>query len=208
MARYTEAKCRLCRREGEKLFLKGDRCFTDKCAVERRKYPPGQHGQRGGKMSDYGIQLRAKQNVKRTYSVLERQFRKYFYEAEKRKGVTGEILLQFLEIRLDNIIFRMGFALSRNQARQLVGHKHFMVNGRVVNIPSFRVKPGDVIEVREKSKSVPVISESIKSVERRGVPEWLEVEVSAFKGKVLHVPSREEIPVPVQEQLIVELYSK
>jgi small subunit ribosomal protein S4 len=208
VARYTEAKCRLCRREGEKLFLKGDRCFTDKCAVERRKYPPGQHGQRGGKMSDYGIQLRAKQNVKRTYSVLERQFRKYFYEAEKRKGVTGEILLQFLEIRLDNIIFRMGFALSRNQARQLVGHKHFMVNGRVVNIPSFRVKPGDVIEVREKSKSVPVISESIKSVERRGVPEWLEVEGSAFKGKVLHVPSREEIPVPVQEQLIVELYSK
>lgn len=208
MARYTEAKCRLCRREGEKLFLKGDRCFTDKCAVERRKYPPGQHGQRGGKMSDYGIQLRAKQNVKRTYSVLERQFRKYFYEAEKRKGVTGEILLQFLEIRLDNIIFRMGFALSRNQARQLVGHKHFMVNGRVVNIPSFRVKPGDVIEVREKSKSVPVISESIESVERRGVPEWLEVEASAFKGKVLHVPSREEIPVPVQEQLIVELYSK
>lgn len=208
MARYTDAKCRLCRREGEKLFLKGDRCYTDKCGVERRKYPPGQHGQRGGKMSDYGIQLRAKQNVKRTYSILERQFRKYFYEAEKRRGVTGETLLQFLELRLDNILYRMGFASSRSQARQLVGHKHFMVNGRVVNIPSFRVKPGDAIEVREKSKRVPDIVESIGSAERRGTPEWLEVDASAFKGKVLHVPSREEIPIPVQEQLIVELYSK
>ena len=208
MARYTGAKCRLCRREGEKLFLKGDRCYTDKCGVERRKYPPGQQGQRGGKMSDYGIQLRAKQSVKRTYNVLERQFRKYFYEAEKKRGVTGEILLQFLELRLDNIVYRMGFASSRSQARQLVNHKHFLVNGRPVNIPSYRVKPGDVVEVREKSRNIPVIADSIASLERRGVPEWLEVDTEALKGRVLHVPSREEIPIPVQEQLIVELYSK
>ena len=208
MARYTEAKCRQCRREGEKLFLKGNRCYTDKCGVDRRKYPPGQHGQRSGKMSDYGLQLRTKQNVKRTYSVLERQFRKYFYEAEKRKGVTGDILLQFLELRLDNIVYRMGFAASRSQARQLVGHKHFIVNGKVVNIPSFRVKPDDVVEVREKSRSIPAITESIESMEQRGTPEWIEVDASAFKGKVLNVPSREEIPVSVQEQLIVELYSK
>jgi len=208
VARYTGAKCRLCRREGEKLFLKGDRCYTDKCGVERRKYPPGQQGQRGGKMSDYGIQLRAKQSVKRTYNVLERQFRKYFYEAEKKRGVTGEILLQFLELRLDNIVYRMGFASSRSQARQLVNHKHFLVNGRPVNIPSYRVKPGDVVEVREKSRNIPVIADSIASLERRGVPEWLEVDTEALKGRVLHVPSREEIPIPVQEQLIVELYSK
>ena len=208
VARYRDAKCRQCRREGEKLFLKGDRCFTDKCGVERRKYPPGQHGQRGGKMSDYGIQLRAKQNVRRTYSVLERQFRKYFYEADKKKGVTGEILLQFLELRLDNIIYRMGFASSRSQARQLVVHKHFTINGKVVNIPSFRVKPGDLVEVREKSRKIPAITESIESMERRGVLEWLEVDASVFNGKVLNVPSREEIPIPVQEQLIVELYSK
>ncbi len=208
VARYRDAKCRQCRREGEKLFLKGDRCFTDKCGVERRKYPPGQHGQRSGKMSDYGIQLRAKQNVRRTYSVLERQFRRYFYEADKKKGVTGEILLQFLELRLDNIIYRMGFASSRSQARQLVVHKHFTINGKVVNIPSFRVKPGDLVEVREKSRKIPAITESIESMERRGVLEWLEVDASVFNGKVLNVPSREEIPIPVQEQLIVELYSK
>ncbi|UCG78664.1 MAG: 30S ribosomal protein S4 [Nitrospirota bacterium] len=208
MARYRDAKCKQCRREGEKLFLKGDRCLTDKCGVERRKYPPGQHGQRGGKMSDYGIQLRAKQNVRRTYGVLERQFRKYFYEADKKKGVTGEILLQFLELRLDNIVYRMGFSSSRDQARQIVTHKHVTVNGRSVNIPSFRVKPGDVVEIREKSRKIPVITESIESAERRGVSEWLEVDASKFSGKILSVPSRDEIPVPVQEQLIVELYSK
>jgi len=208
MARYTGAQCKLCRREGEKLFLKGDRCYTDKCGVERRKYPPGQHGQGRGKLSDYGIQLRTKQYVRKSYSILERQFRKYFYEAQKRKGVTGEMLLQFLERRLDNVVYRMGFASNRNQARQLVTHKHFTVNGRVVNIPSFRTRPGDVVEVREKSRNVPVITESIASVERRGVPEWLEVNHDKFSGKVLSVPSREEIPIPIQEQLIVELYSK
>jgi small subunit ribosomal protein S4 len=208
VARYTEAQCRLCRREGEKLFLKGDRCFTDKCGVERRKYPPGQHGQGRGKLSDYGIQLRTKQYVKRSYWVLERQFRKYFYEAQKRKGVTGETLLQYLEMRLDNIVYRMGFGSNRNQARQLVTHKHMMVNGKVVNIPSFRVKPGDVVEVREKSRTIPVITESMAAAERRGFPGWLEVDQSKFSGKVVNVPSREDIPIPVQEQLIVELYSK
>lgn len=208
MARYTGAQCKLCRREGEKLFLKGDRCYTDKCGVERRKYPPGQHGQGRGKLSDYGIQLRTKQYVRKSYSILERQFRKYFYEAQKRKGVTGEMLLQFLERRLDNVVYRMGFASNRNQARQLVTHKHFTVNGRVVNIPSFRTRPGDVVEVREKSRTVPVIAESMASVERRGVPEWLEVNQDTFSGKVLSVPTREEIPIPIQEQLIVELYSK
>ncbi|MGE5894279.1 MAG: 30S ribosomal protein S4 [bacterium] len=208
MARYTDAQCKLCRREGEKLFLKGDRCYTDKCGVERRKYPPGQHGQGRGKISDYGIQLRTKQYVKRTYYVLERQFRKYFYEAQTKKGVTGEILLQFLELRLDNVVYRMGLASNRNQARQLVTHKHYTVNGRVVNIPSFRVKPGDVVAVREKSRTVPVITEAMASVERRGIPAWVEMDPASFAGKVISVPSREEIAIPVQEQLIVELYSK
>lgn len=208
VARYTGAQCKLCRREGEKLFLKGDRCFTDKCGVERRKYPPGQHGQGRGKLSDYGVQLRTKQYVKRSYSILERQFRKYFYEAQKRKGITGETLLQYLELRLDNVAFRMGFAANRNQARQLVTHKHFTVNGRVVNIPSFRVRPGDVVEVREKSRALSVIAESVSSVERRGVPAWVEVDHAKFSGKVIGVPARDEIAIPVQEQLIVELYSK
>lgn len=208
MARYTGALCKLCRREGEKLFLKGDRCYTDKCGVERRKYPPGQHGQGRGKLSDYGVQLRTKQYVRKSYAVLERQFRKYFYEAQKRKGVTGDMLLQFLERRLDNVVYRMGFAANRNQARQLVTHKHFIVNGRPVNIPSFRTRPGDVVEVREKSRAIPAITESIAAVERRGVPEWVEVDHDKFSGKVLSIPTREEIPIPVQEQLIVELYSK
>ena len=208
MARYTDALCRLCRREGEKLFLKGDRCFTDKCAFERRKYIPGQHGARRTKISDYGIQLREKQKVKRMYGVLERQFRKYFREAQKRKGVTGELLLQYLELRLDNIVYRLGFASNRRQARQLVNHGHILVNGRVTDIPSFRVKVGDVIEVKEASREIPLVQESLSKVEHRGLPEWLELDAGNFRGKLLAIPSREEIPLTVKESLIVELYSK
>ncbi len=208
MARYRDSLCRLCRREGEKLFLKGDRCHTDKCAFERRKYIPGQHGTRRIKVSDYGIQLREKQKVKRIYGMLERQFRKYFEEAQKRKGVTGEQLLQFLELRLDNIVYRLGFASSRQQARQLVNHGHVLVNGRTVNIPSFRVKEGDVVEIKEKSRKIPLIQESLSKVEHRGLPQWLQLDAEAFRGKLLNVPSREEIPLAVKENLIVELYSK
>ncbi len=208
MARYTGALCRQCRREGEKLFLKGDRCYTDKCAFERRKYPPGQHGTSRTKISDYGIQLREKQKVKRIYGVLEKQFRKYFKEAQKKKGVTGELLLQFLELRLDNIVYRLGFASNRRQARQFVNHGHILVNGRVVDIPSYRVKAGDVIEVKESSRKIPFIEENISKVEHRGIPNWLELEPENFRGKVLSIPSREEIPLDVKEHLIVELYSK
>lgn len=208
MARYRDALCRLCRREGEKLFLKGDRCYTDKCAFERRKYPPGQHGTSRTKISDYGIQLREKQKVKRIYGVLERQFRRYFEEAQKKKGVTGELLLQFLELRLDNIVYRLGFAANRRQARQLVNHGHIKVNGRVVNIPSYRVKAGDMIEVKEESRKIPFIEENISKVEHRGVPTWLELSPQEFRGRVLNVPAREEIPLDVKESLIVELYSK
>ncbi len=208
MARYTGALCRVCRRDGEKLFLKGDRCNTEKCSVERRKYPPGQHGQRRGKLSDYGVQLREKQKVKNIYRVLEAQFRKYFEEAAKKKGATGETLLQLLERRLDNVAYRLGFALNRGQARQFVTHGFFMVNGRKVNIPSFLVKPGDVIEVAADKRQHLYIEESLSRAEHRGRPEWLELEAENRKGKVLHLPTRDEIPLPVQEQLIVELYSK
>jgi len=208
MARYTEALCRLCRREGEKLFLKGDRCHTEKCSVERRKYPPGQHGQRRGKLSDYGIQLREKQKVKNMYRVLEAQFRNYFEEASKKKGATGETLLQLLERRLDNIVYRMGFALNRGQARQFVTHGFFTVNGRRVNIPSYLIKPGDVVEVVEPKRTNPHVEDSLSKAEHRGLLSWLEVDSAGRKGKVLHIPSREEIPLDVQEQLIVELYSK
>ena len=208
MARYREALCRLCRREGQKLFLKGDRCYTDKCAFERRKYPPGQHGTARTKISDYGLQLREKQKVKRIYGVLERQFRKYFKEAQKRKGVTGELLLQFLERRLDNVVYRLGFAVNRRQARQLVNHGHILVNGRRVNIPSYRVKEGDIIEVKEESRKIPFIDENLSKVEHRGVPEWLELNAEAYRGKVLSLPTREQIPLDVKEHLIVELYSK
>ncbi|MBI5188808.1 MAG: 30S ribosomal protein S4 [Nitrospirae bacterium] len=208
MARYTEAQCRICRREGEKLFLKGDRCYTEKCAVERRRYPPGQHGQGRGKLSDYGIQLREKQKVRKTYGLLERQFRRYFHEAERRKGITGEILLQLLERRLDNVVYRMGFAPNRREARQLIAHGHFLVNGKKVNLPSYTVKVGDLVEVKESSRDIPEINNSLSKIEHRGLPTWVEVDSANFKGKVLHVPSRDEVQLPVQEQLIVELYSK
>jgi small subunit ribosomal protein S4 len=208
MARYTEPLCKLCRREREKLFLKADRCFTEKCSVERRKYPPGQHGQRRGKLSDYGVQLREKQKVRHSYSVLEKQFRRYFSIAERRKGVTGEVLLQMLERRLDNMVFRMGFAANRRQGRQLVTHGFFMVNGRAVSIPSYIVRAGDVIEVKEKGRKLPAIEENISKAQHRGMPSWLEVEAEKFRGRVASIPTREEIPLPAQEQMIIELYSK
>jgi small subunit ribosomal protein S4 len=198
----------VCRREGDKLFLKGDRCFTEKCSVERRKYPPGQHGQRRTKISDYGIQLREKQKTRKSYGLFEKQFRIYFHEAERRKGATGELLLQFLERRMDNAVFRMGFTINRREARQFITHGHFIVNGRSVSIPSYLVKAGDVIEVREKSRKIPTLADNMSRLENRGIPAWVEVDSASFKGKVLHIPSREEMQLPVQEQLIVELYSK
>jgi len=191
------------------LFLKGDRCYGDKCSFERRPYPPGQHGQRrGGKFSDYRIQLREKQKVKRIYGVLEKQFRGYYYRADRQKGITGTNLLTLLESRLDNTVYRMGFAASRNQARQLVRHNHFMVNNKKVNIPSYRLKPGDVVEVREKSRKVSQILEAMETVVRRGIPNWLEVEKDKFRGVFKTLPNREELTMPIQEQLIIELYSK
>lgn len=209
MARYREALCRVCRREGEKLFLKGDRCFTEKCGVERRKYPPGQHGQRRGKLSDYGIQLREKQKARNSYGLLmERQFKRYFQRAERLKGVTGEVLLQYLERRLDNIVYRMGFAVNRRQARQLITHGFFLVGGRAVNIPSYLVRAGDVVEVKETGRKIPSIADSISKALHRGIPEWIELDSENYRGKVSHIPSRDEIPMPVQEQLIVEFYSK
>ncbi len=208
MARYTGPQCRLCRRETEKLFLKGDRCFTEKCAVERRQYPPGQHGQRRGKLSDYGVQLREKQKVRNSYGVLEKQFRKYFEKAESKKGVTGEVLLQLLETRMDNVVYRMGFAPNRNSARQLVRHGHFFVNGRDVSIPSYHVRAGDMVEVRQPSRELDMIKDSIARAEQRGLPSWVEMDFQNFKGKVLQVPTREDIQLTAQEQLIVELYSK
>jgi small subunit ribosomal protein S4 len=208
MARYTQAVCRLCRREGEKLFLKADRCYTDKCALERRKYPPGQHWQNRPKPSDYGLQLREKQKLKRIYGVLERQFRRYFEIASKKKGVTGEALMQLLETRLDNVVQRLGFATGIRSARQIVSHGHVLVNGRKVNIPSYNVKPGDIIEIKEKSKNLVVIKESLEKAQHRGIPSWLELDAQNMRGKVLRIPSREEIPVTAREQLVVELYSK
>jgi small subunit ribosomal protein S4 len=209
LARYTGALCRLCRRENLKLFLKGDRCYGDKCAFERRSYAPGQHGQRRtGKMSDYHLQLREKQKVRRIYGVLEKQFRRYYYRADQQKGVTGTNLLILLECRLDNIVFRMGFANSRGQARQLIRHNHFLIKGRRVNIPSMQVKVGDVVEVKEGSRKVPVIMEAMETVVRRGIPNWLEVERENFRGVVKALPSREDLALPIQEQLIIELYSK
>ncbi|MBA4371489.1 MAG: 30S ribosomal protein S4 [Thermodesulfovibrio sp.] len=208
MARYSGPQCRICRRETEKLFLKGDRCFTEKCAVERRQYPPGQHGQRRGKLSDYGVQLREKQKVRNSYGVLERQFRKCFHQATRRKGVTGVVLLQIMETRLDNVVYRMGFAPNRTSARQLVCHGHVMVNGREVNIPSCAMVKGSLVEVKEASRNIPLIVESIAKAEQRGIPAWVEVDFQNFKGKVAEIPEREEIQLPAQEQLIVELYSK
>ena len=208
MARYTDALCRVCRREGDKLFLKGDRCHTDKCGIERRRYAPGSHGQRRRKLSDYGLQLREKQKVKQTYGVLERQFKKYFYMAERMKGVTGSMLLQLLERRLDNVTYRLGFASNRRQARQLIMHRHFTVNGRRVTIPSYIVRQGDVISPKDSSSKLLVIRESLTKAEHRGFPSWVEMDKSNLRGKILHLPAREEIALPVQEQLIIELYSK
>ena len=209
MARDTGASCRQCRRENLKLFLKGDRCYSDKCAFERRPYAPGQHGQRrGGKFSDYQMQLREKQKVKRIYGILEKQFRRYYDRAEKQKGITGINLLIFLERRLDNVVYRMGFASSRNQARQLIRHNHFLVNGKKVNIASFQVKVGDLIEVKEGSRKVTMISEAMETVVRRGIPGWVEIEKDHFRGTFNALPNREDLTMPIQEQLIVELYSK
>lgn len=209
MARYTGSVCRQCRRENMKLFLKGDRCHTEKCAVERRNYAPGQHGQGRIKVSDYGLQLREKQRVKRTYGLLEKQFRSYFKRADRMKGVTGENLLILLESRLDSMVYRLGFSTSRSESRQLVRHGHFLVNGRKVNIPSYKVRVGDVIEVREKSREIVRINEALDGVMRRGVPSWVELERDAFKGTVKTLPVRAEMTTPAfQEQLIVELYSK
>ncbi len=208
MARYTGALCRLCRREGEKLFLKGDRCYTDKCAVERRRYAPGQHGHRRKKLSDYALQLREKQKGKEIYNVLERQFKNYFYIADMKKGVTGDNLLQLLERRLDNVVYRLGFASNRRQARQLVTHGHFTVNRRKVNIPSYLIKAGDVVELRESSKKLGIIQENIAKMGHRGFPSWMEMDVDNLRGRILHLPARDEIALPIQEHLIVELYSR
>ncbi|RII29324.1 MAG: 30S ribosomal protein S4 [Geobacter sp.] len=208
MARYTGPSCRQCRRENMELYLKGDRCYTDKCAIKRRNYPPGQHGQSRVKVSAYGVQLREKQKVRRIYGLLEKQFRSYFVEADRQKGVTGENLLSLLERRLDNVVYRLGFASSRSESRQLVRHGHFVLNGRKVNIPSIQLKVGDVIELREKSKKIVSINESLEAVVRRGIPQWLEIDKEAFKGNLKGLPVREDITTPIQEQLIVELYSK
>jgi len=208
LARYTKSVCRLCRRENLKLFLKGERCYTEKCAIDRRNYAPGQHGQGRKKFSAYGAQLREKQKVKRLYGLLENQFRNTFKEADRQKGITGEVLLALLERRLDNTVYRLGFANSRNEARQLVRHNHFLVNQSKVNIPSYLVKPGDVIELREKSKKVVRILESLEGVARRGVPQWLELDKEQMKGNMKGLPNREDITIPIQEKLIVELYSK
>ncbi len=208
MARYREAVCRLCRREGVELYLKGDRCFTDKCAIKRRGYPPGQHGQRRPKHSDYGVQLREKQKAKRIYGLLERQFRTYFERADRMKGKTGDNLLILLERRLDNVVYRLGFATTRRESRQLVRHGHFLVGGRKVNIPSYSVRAGETIEVREKSRAIQNLNEALEAVVRKGIPPWLELERENWKGSVKVLPSRADIQEPIQEQLIVELYSK
>lgn len=209
MARYTGPVCRLCRREGQKLYLKGQRCYTDKCPIERRPYAPGEHGQdRRGKQSEFGLQLREKQKARRIYGVLERQFSRYYDKADRARGVTGEVLLQLLERRLDNVVFRLGLASSRKEARQLVTHGHFEVNGRKVNIPSYLVKEGDVVRVREKSRSMDRFKELVELAQDRGVPEWLSPDYEAMQGTILRLPNREEIDTPVAEQLIVEHYSR
>lgn len=208
MARYTDASCKLCRREGEKLYLKGERCTTNKCSISRRAYAPGQHGQNRKKLSEYGIQLREKQKARRYYGILESQFRKYFDMAVKKKGVTGENLLQILELRLDNVVYRMGLALSRPEARQLVRHGHFTVNGKKVNIPSYLVKLGDVVAVTDKSKNSPKIKDNKELAAGKPSPKWLEYDVEEMTGKIVALPLREDIDLPIKESLIVELYSK
>ena len=209
MARNLDPKCRQCRREGEKLFLKGEKCFTDKCAVERRAYPPGQHGQKKNtRMSDYGGQLREKQKVRRIYGLLEGQFRLTYRSAEMQRGITGESLLQLLESRLDNVSYRMGFGASRSEARQTVRHNGVLVNGKRVNIPSYQVRPGDVVEVAERAKAQLRIKAALQAAEQRGFPEWIEVDTKAMKGTFKAKPQRSELPATINEHLIVELYSK
>ena len=208
MARYRESACRLCRREGLKLFLKGDRCYSEKCAFERRGYAPGEHGQMRKKHSDYGVQLRAKQKLKRMYGLMEKQFRGYFEKADRLKGITGTNLLLFVERRLDNMVFRMGFANSRTEARQLVRHNHFLVSGKPVNIPSYQLQVGDEVQVREGSRKVERILDAMESIARRGIPQWLELDKENYRGILKVLPTREELTMPVQEQLVVELYSK
>ena len=208
MARYTESVCRICRREGHKLFLKGDRCYTDKCAVTRRAYAPGQHGQSRRKLSEYGMQLREKQKVRRAYGILEGQFAHYFELANKKQGVTGENLLTLIERRLDNVIFRLGLAVSRPEARQLVSHAHFLVNGKKVNVPSYLVKVGDVITVCETSRKSPKFDTVLASTESRLVPKWLDMNRDTLEGRVVAFADREDIDLPIEEHLIVELYSK
>lgn len=208
MARYTGAVCRLCRREGQKLFLKGERCYTEKCGIERRKYAPGMHGQNRKKLSEYGVQLREKQKARRYYGVLESQFEKYFDMANKMKGITGENLLSILESRLDNVVYRLGFGMSRPEARQLVTHGHFTVNGKKVNIPSYLISPGDVIAICEKSRNSEKIKEVLEKTESRIVPKWLDLDRNTLSGKVLNLAQRDDIDLEIAEHLIVELYSK
>ena len=208
MARNLDAKCRQCRREGEKLFLKGEKCFTDKCPVERRSYPPGQHGQKQSRLSGYATQLREKQKVRRIYGVLERQFRKVYAEADRRKGITGENLLQILESRLDTVAYRMGFGASRTEARQIVRHNGILVNGKRVNIPSYQLRQGDVVQVAEKARAQLRIKGAVEAAEQRGFPEWLEVDSKAMKGVFKALPQRTELPATINESLVVELYSK
>jgi small subunit ribosomal protein S4 len=208
VARHIDPVCKLCRREGMKLFLKGDRCFSQKCAIEKRNYPPGAHGQRRSKPSEYGLQLREKQKMKRIYGVLETQFRTYFEMAERQKGVTGENLVRLLEQRLDNVVHRLGFAASRAQARTLVLHGHFRVNGRRVTIPSVLLRPGDVLETQPRSRDLDVVKAALEGAKKRRVPSWLSLDSANFKGTVLTLPSKEEMAIPVQEQLVVALYSK
>ena len=209
MSRYRGSVCRFCRRENLKLYLKGDRCYSDKCAFDRRSYPPGQHGQRrSGKISDYGLQLREKQKVKRSYCLSEKQFKLTFEKADRKKGITGTNLLLLLEQRLDNVVFRLGFSNSRPQARQLVRHGHFMVNGKKVDIPSYQLKAGDVIVIREKSRNMQVFTDALEAVVRRSMPQWLDLEKENFKGTIRNIPVREDITMPIQENQIVELYSR
>ena len=209
MAKYTGAVCRMCRREGQKLFLKGDRCYTNKCAIDRRSYAPGMHGQnRGKKPTEFGIQLREKQKARRVYGVLERQFRGYFDKATRQKGMTGENLLRLLERRLDNVVYRLGFAASRAEARQMVTHGHITVNGKRVNIPSYLVNVGEVISIKESSRDIPRIKEMAEIIKDRTVPAWLSLDVNTLSGTVIKLPAREEIQVPIEEQLIVEKYSR
>ena len=208
MARYTDSKCRQCRREGGKLFLKGEKCFTEKCPVDKRAYPPGQHGQQKSRLSDYGKQLPEKQKLRRIYGVLERQFKNYYQEAARHKGSTGEDLLKMLESRLDNVVYRMGFGISRSESRQLVRHNAVLVNGKRVNIPSYQVRPNDLIEIATSSREQLRIKASLEAAGQRGIPEWLDVDVKAMKGTFKTVPERNDLPSEINESLVVALYSK